>query len=145
MQITITIKQALDDALARGVTILGLGAIALIHLLQVPDAFGEIGYLGALFIAAAVACVLLAAVLTRSSDDRVWMCAGGLAALIFIGYLLSRSVGLPGWTGDVGEWDSVRGLASMVVEPLVFCVSAATLATRHEWRQRGVAPRPVVG
>ena len=28
-----------------------LGAIALIHLLQVPDAFGEIGYLGALFIA----------------------------------------------------------------------------------------------
>jgi hypothetical protein len=144
MQINVNFRHTLDDALARAVTIIGLSAIALIHLLQVPEAFGEIGYLGALFIAVAVAGVLLAAALTRSSDSSLWLCAGGLGALILLGYLLSRSVGLPGWTGDVGEWDSVLGLGSMVVESLVICVSAATLATRHEWA-RGVAPHPVVG
>ena len=61
-----------------------------------------------------------------------------------LGYLLSRSVGLPGWTGDVGEWDSSLGLASMVVEPLVACVTAATLATRHEFTARS-ATRPAMG
>jgi hypothetical protein len=125
------IKGALDDAIARAVAIGGLVAIALIHMLQVPDAFAEIGYLGGLFIAAVVSCLVLATVLTRTSDTLAWSAAGGLAALILLGYVLSRSVGLPGFTDDIGEWSEAPGLASMVVEGLLVFLTGAVLATRR--------------
>jgi hypothetical protein len=122
---------AVNDAIARAVAIGGLVAIALIHMLQLPAVLAAIGYLGALFIAAVVASLALAAGLTRTSDDRAWAAAGGLAALILLGYALSRSVGLPGFTEDIGEWSEPLGLASMVAEGLLVFVTAAVLATRH--------------
>ena len=48
-----SLRGAFDDALARALAIAGLAGVALIHTLQIPDAFHEIGYLGALFIVAA--------------------------------------------------------------------------------------------
>ena len=122
---------AVDEAVTRIVAIGGLAAVALIHVLQLPEAFESEGYLGALFIVAIVAAVVLGAVLTRMSDDRTWMAVGALPALILIGYLLSRTSGLPGFTTDVGEWTEPLGLASMVVEGMLVCVSGAVLATRR--------------
>jgi hypothetical protein len=125
-----SLRSAVDDAITRTAAIGSLVAIALIHVLQLPVAFAAIGYLGALFIAAIVACILVAAVMTRTSDDRVWVAAGGLAALILLAYVISRSIGLPGFTDDAGEWAEAPGLASMVVEGLLVCLSAAVLITR---------------
>jgi hypothetical protein len=132
LDIQMSAKEAIDDAIARTVAIGGLVALALIHMLQLPDAFNEIGYLGALFIVAIIASLGLAALLTRTSDDLVWAAAGSLAALVLLGYVISRSVGLPGFTGDMGEWSERPGLASMVVEGLLVCVSTGVLATRRE-------------
>jgi hypothetical protein len=131
IDIHMSIRGALDDALARAIAIGGLVTIALIHVLQVPTAFAEIGYLGGLFIAAIAASLILAAVMTRTSDDVVWVAAGGLAGLVLLGYVLSRSVGLPGFTDDVGEWSEAPGLASMVVESLLVFVTGAVLVTRR--------------
>jgi hypothetical protein len=125
------IRGALDDALARAIAIGALVTIALIHVLQLPAAFAEIGYLGGLFIAAVAACLILAAVMTRTSDDLAWAAAGGLAGAVLLGYVLSRSVGLPGFTDDVGEWSEAPGLASMVVESLLVFVTGAVLVTRR--------------
>jgi hypothetical protein len=129
IDIHISLRAAIDDALARAVAIAGLVVIALIHVLQAPDAFDEAGYVGALFIAAAVACVLVAAGMTRTSDSRAWIAAGALAGLILLGYIISRSVGLPGFTDDVGEWSEPAGLASMVVESFVVLLAGGTLAS----------------
>lgn len=148
IEIHMHIRDTMDDAVARLVTIGGLVAIALIHTLQTPDAFGEVGYLGGLFIAAAAAAVLVAAAITRTSDDRVFMAAGGLAGLILLGYIISRSVGLPGFTDDIGEWAEPPALVAMVVESLVIVLSAAVLVSRHqaaprEQRAAVAAPRPL--
>jgi hypothetical protein len=132
MQTTNIHTGTIDDAIARLVAVGGLVAIALIHMLQLPEAFDEIGYLGALFIVAVVASLLLAAALTRTSDDRLWASAGGLAALVLLCYVISRSVGLPGFTDDMGEWSEPLGLASMVAESLVVFVTAAVLVTRQQ-------------
>lgn len=119
---------AVDDAVSRAVAIAGLTGIAVIHVLQLPDAFSETFYLGLLFVGAVVAAVLVAAALTRTSDHRLWSAACALGALVLLGYLLSRTTGLPGATDDVGEWDEPLGLASMVAESLVVCVSSVVLA-----------------
>lgn len=129
--IELNVKEAFDDAIARLVAIGGLVALALIHIIQLPDAFGEIGYLGALFIAVVVASLGLAAMLTRTSDEVVWAAAGSLAALVLLAYIISRSVGLPGFTGDMGDWSHLPGLVSMVVEGMLVLVSTTVLATRR--------------
>ena len=114
------------------VAIAGLGGIALVHVLQAPDAFTETTYLGILFVGAIVTSLVLAAILTRTSDDRAWAAAGGLGALILLGYFLSRTSGLPDATNDVGEWTEPLGLASLVAEGLVVCVTAGVMVTRRE-------------
>ena len=122
-----SIGGVVNDAVARGVAILGLIGIALIHVLEAPEAFAEALYLGLLFIGAVVASLRLAVALTRESDARVWRVVGGLPALILLCYVISRAIGLPGFTSDVGEWTEPLGLASMVAEGLVVILSAAVL------------------
>jgi Na+/proline symporter len=119
-----------DELVARTVTALGLVAIALIHILELPDTIGDQAYVGWLFIGAIVSSLLLAAILTRSNDPRVWIVTGGFAALVLIAFLFSRTTGLPGFTDYKGVWDDSSGLESMVVEGLVVLVTAAVLATR---------------
>ena len=125
-------QEAVNDAVARTAAIASLGGIALVHALQSPEAFEETTYLGILFIGAIVASLALAAILTRTSDQRTWSAAGALPALILLGYLLTRTSGLPGATSDVGEWTEPLALASLVTEGLLVCLTAGVLVTRHE-------------
>jgi hypothetical protein len=131
---------AIDDAVIRTVTIAGLMGVAVIHVLQLPDAFSETFYLGLLFVGAVVAAVLVAAALTRTSGRGVWTAAAALPALILLGYLLSRTTGLPDATNDVGEWEEPLGLTSMVAEGLVVCVSAAVLTAHRPPVTAAAAP-----
>jgi hypothetical protein len=128
--------EAIDEGLARFLAIVSLTVIALIHAVQAPDAFGDAGYLGALFVGVVTAGALLAVALTRTSDYRIWMAAGVFAASILVGYLLSRIVGLPGFTEDLREWSEPRGLAAMVFEGLLGALSAAVLVTRSRIGKR---------
>ena len=128
------LERAVNDAIARAVAIGGLVSIALIQMLKLPEAFVAIA-----------ASLVLAAAFTRTSDDRAWAAAGGLAALILLGYVISRSIGLPGFTDDMGEWSESPGLASMVVESLVIFVTSAVLATRHQPMSRAAGSLPARG
>lgn len=115
-----------DEALTRGAAVASLAGIAAIHALQLPEAFRDAGYLGGLFVAAAVASVVLAAVIARMADSRAVDAAGALAGLILLGYLISRIFGLPSFTDDVGEWTEPLGLLSMVAEGLLICLAAVS-------------------
>jgi hypothetical protein len=131
----------LDSAITRLVVIASLGGIALIHILQLPEALDAEGYVGGLFIAAIVGCIVLAAAMTSMSDVRLLEAAGGLAALILLGYIISRSIGLPGFTQDIGVWNEPLGLASMVVEGLVVCIAASVLTAPARAADRSVQMR----
>jgi hypothetical protein len=77
--------------------------------------------------------------------------------VILLCYVISRSVGLPGFTEDMGVWDEPLGLASMAAEGIVVFVSAAALVTRRSSTASvpraeragrtasGAAPDPAVG
>lgn len=118
-------QEPADEALERLVAIASLAGIALVHALQLPAAFDEAGYLGGLFVAAVVASVLLAAALTVTADARALQAAGTLAGLLLLGYVISRTVGLPGATDDVGEWAEPPGLVAIVLEGLLVVVTGA--------------------
>jgi hypothetical protein len=122
------LQNAVNNALIRVSLIVGLGGIAVVHILQAPEAFESTFYVGFLFCLAVVACLVLAAAIAASNDSRATELAGALASLILLLYLISRCFGLPAFTDDVGVWNEPLGLLSMVFEGLVICVTAATMS-----------------
>jgi hypothetical protein len=123
-----------DDSAAtarRTVAALGLLAIAMIHLIDLPGKFEEGTYLAVGFIGLIIASVLLAERLIRRGGRRVWTFAALLSAAIIAGYVISRTVGLPGGEDDIGNWLEPLGVASLFVEGLVVLLSLSAL-TRPE-------------
>jgi hypothetical protein len=116
-----------DTAPPRTVAAVGLLGVALIHLLDLPSKLAETPYLGVAYLALIAASVALAAILATRDDRRALLAAGALAAAVALGYALSRTVGLPLSTQDIGAWGEPLGVASLFVEGTVI---AAVLVAR---------------
>lgn len=58
-----------------------------------------------------------------------WMAAVVLAVGPLLGYLTSRTLGLPGDTGDIGNWDDWVGTVSLAVEAALALLSAGMLTS----------------
>ena len=119
------------EKIARGVGAAGILGVALIHLLDVVDKFDETFYIGVLYLGLIAACVVAARHLIMVGDRRSWFLAGGLAAATFAAYAVSRTVGLPASSDDIGNWTESLGLASLFVEGAVVLLSAEVLARFH--------------
>ena len=116
----------------RGIAAVGLVSIALVHLLDVPDKFDELPYVGVLFAGLIVTTLLLAEAMIRTDDLRAWLAAGAVSAATILGYAISRTSGLPGDSGDdVGNWTEPLGLASLLVEGVVVLLVLGRLADRR--------------
>jgi len=111
----------------RAAAVVGLGGIALVHVLDLQGKLDELPYVGVMFIGLIGASLLLAEALIRSDDARAWLAAGALAAATIVGYGISRTTGLPQATGDIGNWGEPLGMASMFVECILVLLSASVL------------------
>jgi hypothetical protein len=126
---TETLARAVRDGIARTTAVVGLAGVALIHLLDLPGKFGETPYLAWLYIGLILGCVAAAAALIRHSDPRAWTAAALLPLGALFGFVLTRTVGLPQATGDIGNWTESLGLASLFVEGSLVALSCAMLAS----------------
>jgi hypothetical protein len=104
------------DGITRTLAVVGLAGVALIHLLDAPGKFGETPYMGWLYVALIAGCIGAAAALIRSGSPRTWLAAALLPVGPLVGYTLTRTVGLPQATDDIGNWAEPLGLASLFVE-----------------------------
>jgi hypothetical protein len=73
-------------------------------------------YLAALFLVAAVAALVAAGSMAAGLRKAAWTSTVGLAVLSLVGYIVSRTVGLPGFESDLGQWHSELGTLSMFLE-----------------------------
>ena len=136
---TETLARAVRDGIARTIAAVGLAGVALIHLLDLPGKFHETPYLAWLYIALIVACLAGAAALVRSGDSRAWSVAALLPLGPLAGYVLTRTVGLPQATGDIGNWTEPLGLASLFVEGTLAALSFGMLASMSDARRFSLA------
>ena len=118
------------DAVARAIAVVGLAGVALIHLLDSPGTFGEQAYKGWLYVGLIAGSIVTAAALIRSSDSRAWLAAALLPLGALAGFVVSRTVGLPGGADDIGNWTEPLGLASLFVEGCLVALSVAVLSAR---------------
>jgi hypothetical protein len=95
-------------------------------------AIREPTYVGVGYIVLEVEAVVAAVALMVSGASMSWLLALGIAAGPLAGYILSRSVGLPGYTDDIGKWDEPLGILSLIVEGLLVVGCAVCLLLRAQ-------------
>lgn len=108
-----------------------LAAVGAIHLVLAPEYFGQQAYVGALFVAGGAALLAFAARLWRRDDVPSWLLGALTMAGMGIGFVLSRTVGLPGF--HESDWE-LSGLVCLALEAGFVGVAARALLA-------GAAPR----
>ncbi|MGW2109805.1 hypothetical protein [Streptomyces sp. NPDC001948] len=99
---------------------LGTGAIcalasAVLHLLLVPSHLTEMPYIGVLFLIGGVALLAVAAgLLGRQRPLGAWLIGAVISIGMIVGFLLSRTVGLPGYR-ETG-WEPPYGILCLLSE-----------------------------
>jgi MFS family permease len=125
------------DITLRGVGVCcALGNTAL-HTLLIPDHLEEKFYVGVLFaVGSAVMLVVVAALIAPRRPMVAWLAGALVSGGMIVGFLLSRTVGLPDGYYEPG-WEAPYGPLSLLVEGvfiLAFLVWLGLVA--------GVAPAP---
>ncbi|MTD46581.1 hypothetical protein GKE82_20380 [Conexibacter sp. W3-3-2] len=111
---------------------IGAGALiatGVLHLVLAPEYLGEQAYIGVLFILGGLTAAAIGARLWTRDDASAWIAGALVAVGMAVGFVLSRTVGLPGF--HESEWE-LSGLISVVLELGVAGIAAAALrAPRH--------------
>ena len=102
-----------------------LAAVGVIHLVLSPEYLSEQTYIGALFIAGGLFMCALAVALWRVDNVPSWLLGALTMAGMGIGFVLSRTTGLPGF--HEGEWE-LSGLLCLVLEAGFVALTARALA-----------------
>jgi hypothetical protein len=102
-----------------------IAAVGLIHLLEAPEELEEATYLGLLFLANFGGAVVAAIGIYRGQKWG-WGLGALLAGGAFVGYVISRTLGLPGM--PVEEWLVPLGVISMLIEVLFMGLGLAIFA-----------------
>ena len=116
------------ELIVRGVAVVGLAGVALIHLLDSLGKFQETPYMGWMYLGLMLSCLAVAAVLIHANLREAWLATLVLPASAIVGFTLTRTVGLPQAHGDIGNWSEPLGLASLFVEGTLIAVAGYALA-----------------
>ena len=135
---------AVYSTIRRTLVAIGLAAIAAIHVLDLPGKLEDgptylaLGYVGVIV----ASLVLVERVIVKGS--RLDFAASAvLAASVFIGFVINRTIGMPGATDDIGNWLEPLGLLSLLVEGFVVWQSLVALVGLSRTQTESVADVPV--
>ena len=115
------------ELIVRGVAVVGLAGVALIHLLDSLGKFQETPYMGWMYVGLMLACLAAAAALVHANLREAWLATLALPVSAIVGFILTRTVGLPQATADIGNWSEPLGLAALFVESALVAVAAYAL------------------
>jgi uncharacterized membrane protein len=118
------------DPVPRAVAIVGLLGIGLIHLLDSIGKYSEVRYVFWLYIGLIVGTIVVSGMLLRGESRAAWAGAGLLSLSALVGYVLSRTTGLPSAKDDIGNWTEPLGLASLFVEGCLVALAGYRLAAQ---------------
>lgn len=131
-----------DTWAARLVGIGLLAATALIHLGDIRGKFDETPYLGFGYVLLVAGCAVAGVLLLlpdRTNHVRGWALAGGLCAITLLGFVLTRTVGLPSAMDDKGNWSETLGVWSLITEGVLVVLSGACLVAAYRSHTPGAA------
>jgi hypothetical protein len=120
-------------AIARRSAVLAAGALialAVVHLIDGPGSLTDQAYIGTLELSLSAACVVLAVMLVVRPSRDVWLVVAALTWAALGLFVASRTVGLPGSSDDIGNWQPTLGLVNVATELVIIAVASRALARR---------------
>lgn len=123
-------KPALSaDPAVRGAAAVGLVTVGVIHALQIQGQLAFAAWLTAGFFLLAISAPLLGLWLLIRPSWQSWLAGGLLSAGALTGYILTRSLAMPGDAGDRGNWLEPPGLAAIIIEATVAILAGLALGS----------------
>jgi drug/metabolite transporter (DMT)-like permease len=120
----------------RRISAAALAVVGVIHLVLAPEYLDEQTYIGVLFVAGGIALCFFAIRLWRADDIPSWLLGALIMAGMGIGFVLSRTTGLPGFKEE--EWE-LSGVIALVLEAgFVLTALRALMPARDRSRSRTV-------
>jgi hypothetical protein len=109
------------------------------HLPLIPEHLREVPYLGWSFIAFVVASLMASAAVLTVNARGLLPIIGMLNAGAVIVYLISRTIGLPGMSDDVGNWAEPWSIPALTSECIAIAAVLATVWNHRLARRSGLA------
>lgn len=106
-----------------------LVGVCVVHLVDGPGSLSDHVYIGALELALAAACAPLSLWLLVRPTRTVWESVLVLNIAAMAAFILSRTIGLPGSSDDIGNWGQLLGMINLAAEAVV--IAAAMTALRR--------------
>ena len=134
------LRRYASEVTARSAAVVGLAGIGVIHLIDSIGKFQETPYMGWMYIGLILGCLGAGAALVRWHAREAWYLAIALPASAIVGYVLTRTTGLPQAKDDIGNWTEPLGLAALFTEGVVIAIAGYALAVLEPARKL-VSPR----
>ena len=116
------------DPAVRAVAAIGLIAVGIIHALEIQGQLDGAVWLTAGFAALTIIAPIGALWLLARPAPLAWASGGLICLSAALGYILTRSVGLPGDPQDIGNWLEPLGLVALITEWIVVILAVLALA-----------------
>ena len=119
------------------VDLLGIGAIGAVIAIHTSELSGkteETSYLGFGYMLL-IAALIMSIVLLAQRDIRGWILGGLTSAATILGFVITRTTGLPNANGDIGNWGETIGVWSLVFEGFVVVLTATVLLMQRAVRR----------
>lgn len=105
-----------------------LAVIGWVHLKDIPDKLTETPYMGWMYILLVAGCAAAGAWIL-SSHWRFGYILGSIISLgSILGYTLTRTIGLPKATEDIGNWTEPAGIIALLAEAAFLIISYLVLS-----------------
>ena len=100
----------------RSAVVLGLVGLAGVHIMDLPGKWEETFYLALGYIAIIVVAAVLIERLTVRGSRFDYLASAALSSGVLLGFVVNRTVGMPGAMGDIGNWFEPLGMLSLALE-----------------------------
>ena len=121
---------AADPAL-RGAAAVGLVTVGVIHALEIQGQLSGTVWLTAGFCLLAAAAPLAGLWLLIQPALPSWALTGLVGLCAAAGYVLTRSLAMPGDADDRGNWLEPLGLASLIIELVIVILAVLSIASQR--------------
>jgi hypothetical protein len=109
----------------------GLATVIAIHTSELSGKVEETAYLGFGYVLL-IAASLVSIVMLAQRDVRGWYLGGLTCAATIIGFVLTRTTGLPNAKGDIGNWGETIAVWSLIAEGVVVLLTLFALGNRRK-------------
>jgi hypothetical protein len=122
------------DPAVRAFAAIGLMAVGVIHILEIQGQLSGAVWLTVGFVLLGVIAPIVGLWLLARPSPVAWQVTALVCVSAFAGYVLTRSVPVPGDRGDVGNWLEPLGVVALMTEGIVTILAVLVLASIYPSR-----------